>query len=162
MNIPKEKTACFTGHRVIDPSLQDTVLTNTKRVIAALYKKGYRCFIAGGAIGFDTIAANAVLSARDYYGDIRLELYLPCKGQDAKWSNEQKEEYQRILSLCDEYKFISEVYTPGCMHERNRAMVEASSACVAYIKQDRGGSAYTVDFARKNGLACFNVALMEE
>jgi hypothetical protein len=44
------------------------------------------------------------------------------------------------------------------MHKRNRHLVDNSSACIAYLTESKGGTAYTVDYAEKHGLTVFNIA----
>ena len=38
-------------------------------------------------------------------------------------------------------------------------MVDNSSVCVCYLNRESGGTAYTVDYARKNGLEIINLAI---
>ena len=44
------------------------------------------------------------------------------------------------------------------MHKRNRHLVDHSSICVCYLTEDRGGTAYTVNYAKKQGLKVINLA----
>ena len=74
----KDRTACFTGHRTI-PFLQKQKLKKrTKQVLIEAIEQGYRYFGAGGALGFDTLAAQAILELKNEYPQIRLILVLPC------------------------------------------------------------------------------------
>ena len=41
--------------------------------------------------------------------------------------------------------------------KRNRHLVDHSGVCVAYLTESRGGTAYTVDYARKNGVPVINL-----
>ena len=71
-----DKMACFTGHRELreDPELLfHKVLEKTEQLI----RQGYVYFAAGGARGFDAIAAQAVLKLEEKYPHIRLILVLP-------------------------------------------------------------------------------------
>ena len=54
--------------------------------------------------------------------------------------------------------YTSQAYTAGCMHKRNRHLVDNSSVCVCYLTKDSGGTAYTVRYARKRGLEVINLA----
>ena len=54
-------------------------------------------------------------------------------------------------------RYTSVEYTRGCMHKRNRHLVDHSGVCVAYLTESRGGTAYTVDYARKNGVPVINL-----
>ncbi|MBE6633389.1 MAG: DUF1273 domain-containing protein, partial [Ruminococcaceae bacterium] len=82
------KTVCFTGHRHISPQEREPLETALSREILQQIQQGATCFRAGGAVGFDTMAALAVLKHRCDYPDIRLELILPCPSQPARWSAE--------------------------------------------------------------------------
>ena len=69
------------------------------------------------------------------------------------------QEYERIKALADKVVYTSQEYTKGCMHKRNRHLVDHSSVCVCYLTKKDGGTAYTVDYAEKQGLEIFNLAL---
>ena len=70
---PKSITCCFTGHRNISPGTD--LYTTVREEIIKAYRLGYRIFCAGGAMGFDTVAALNTLALREsLYPDIRLIL----------------------------------------------------------------------------------------
>lgn len=147
----KNRTCFFTGHRKIPEFVQHLINDKLLKTIDELYGKGYVNFICGGAVGFDTMAARAVLERKKEL-DIRLVLYLPCKDQDKSFSPEQKAEYQAILESADEVLVMYEHYVRGCMHARNRKMADDSSVCVAFCTEKTGGTAYTVNYADKKGV----------
>lgn len=41
---------------------------------------------------------------------------------------------------------------------KNRHLVDNSSVCVAYLTRSGGGTAYTVEYAKKHGLKVINIA----
>ena len=153
----KEKTCCFTGHRDIPSGAYQHIFNKTEETVESLIKKGYLYFGAGGALGFDTIAAFTVLKLKERYPDIRLILVLPCYSQTRGWSSEDVKIYENIKEQADKVVYTSEEYTRGCMHKRNRHLVDNSSACIAYLTEDKGGTAYTVDYAQKHGLVVYNI-----
>ena len=53
--------------------------------------------------------------------------------------------------------YVCDDYAPGCMFMRNRAMVDMSSICVSFQKRERGGTAYTVSYARRQGVRVINL-----
>lgn len=55
-------------------------------------------FGAGGALGFDTLAAQCVLSLRKRYSHIKLILVLPCTTQTKGWSKDDIAVYEEIKS----------------------------------------------------------------
>ena len=153
----KNNTCFFTGHRQIPEELYDQIYCKVSDTVKSLYKRGYRHFISGGAIGFDTLCAKAVLENSKEYDDIKLLIYVPCKGQDKYFSEQQKADYTEIIDKADEVIVLSEHYTRWCMHQRNRKMADDSSVCVAYCTKDTGGTAYTVQYAQKNGLEIISI-----
>lgn len=80
-------------------------------------KNGYLFFGAGGALGFDTLAAQTVLKLRERYPDIKLILVLPCKTQARGWKQADIDEYERIKAAADKVVYTSEDYYRGCMHK---------------------------------------------
>ncbi|MDD5924118.1 MAG: SLOG family protein [Clostridia bacterium] len=153
-----ERTCLFTGHRDIPSGVNQLIFTKTEEMVERLIKEGYLYFCAGGALGFDTIAAFAVLKLKERYPDVRLILVLPCLSQTKGWSSEDVKTYENIKKQADKVVYTSEKYTRGCMHKRNRHLVDNSSACIAYLTKSKGGTAYTVDYAIKRGLTVFNIA----
>ena len=98
-----DKMACFTGHRELkeDPELLfHKVLEKTEQLI----RQGYVYFAAGGARGFDAIAAQAVLKLEEKYPHIRLILVLPFPRpymREGGWTQEdirQHEEQKKRAS----------------------------------------------------------------
>ena len=152
-----QKICCFTGHRHISRENTAMLTQKLRRLIPALAEDGVTTFRAGGATGFDTLAALCVLEQRDALG-LRLELILPCHNQTRGWSERDKNYYNHILESCDSYRYISDVYTDGCMLERNRHLVNGSDVCIAYLTQNRGGTLFTVNYAQKNGVRVINLA----
>ncbi|MBO5842697.1 MAG: DUF1273 family protein, partial [Clostridia bacterium] len=82
----QSKTVCFTGHRQIQAAHMMALPALLKAEIAKQAEAGAVCFRAGGAIGFDTLAALCVIEQKKQYPHIRLELILPCRDQDVAWS----------------------------------------------------------------------------
>ena len=153
----KKLTCCFTGHRVIYKEDAETIERDLAYVIEALIKQGIIYFGVGGALGFDMYAAETVLKLRENYPGVRLVLVLPCVDYDKLWTDTQKQRYIEIKKRADKVIFIEEKYHPGCMQKRNRHLVDHSSVCVAYMRKNSGGTAYTVNYAHKKGLQIINV-----
>jgi uncharacterized phage-like protein YoqJ len=151
-------TVCFTGHRQIPdeqyPALHALLSDTIERAIL----NGATVFRAGGAIGFDTLAALTVLSLRLRHPEIRLELILPCPSQTHGWSDEDRRLYEQIMEKADTYRFVSETYYRGVLQTRNRALVDGSDLCIAYMTSSQGGTAFTVREALRHGLEVINLA----
>ena len=154
----KEKTVCFTGHRKIPSESIPELSRRLKNILLRLIEEGYMYFGAGGALGFDTLAAQCVLSLRKWYPHIKLILVLPCTAQTKGWSKDDIAVYEEIKNQADKVVYTSHNYFRGCMFKRNRHLVNSSSVCIAYLTQEKGGTAYTVNYAKKQGLTVINLA----
>lgn len=153
------KTVCFTGHRSINDKEQ--LQNRLTKVLEQLINNGETDFYAGGAVGFDTLAASAVLSLRGTYPNVRLHLVLPClkADQTAKWTVEQLADYDRILLMADSTEYISEKYYYGCMKARNARLVELADGCICYYdnKKSASGTGQTVRMAERKNICIINV-----
>lgn len=122
-----------------------------------LIQEGICDFITGGARGFDTLAAEAVLRLRNDFPHIRLILALPCKDQAQGWPLDEKIRYEELILQADEVHYLSQAYTKICMMRRNRFMVDNSIACVFYLTQMRSGTYKTVEYAMEQGSQLYNI-----
>jgi uncharacterized phage-like protein YoqJ len=129
-------------------------------LIPELIGKGFTRFLAGGAIGFDTLAAQAVVRTRELYPDIKLIIVQPCKDQEARWNEYQIAEYWRILEQADEVICLSDHYYDGCMQARNRYLAENSGLCVAYMCDGHSGTGYTVKQAKIRDIPVINLGMI--
>lgn len=148
----QSRTCCFTGHREIPKEDYKKIKQKTENEIIKLIKSGVKYFGTGGARGFDTLAAKAVLEVKEKYPHIKLILVLPCADQTKGWRYEDKKEYELIKEQADKIKILSEEYYNGCMHDRNRHLANCSGFCICYLRKNTGGTAYTVNYAIKNNL----------
>lgn len=154
----KEQTLFFTGHRDVYRTEGSDAFALLRATILSFIERGYKFFVTGGALGFDTMAAECVVTLKKEHPEIKLVLMLPCKNQTAKWSVWESKKYSDLLRRADETIYVSEEYSRECMLIRDRAMADASSACIAYCNKSRGGTAYTVTYALKKGIAVTNLA----
>lgn len=157
--IDPTRTLCFTGHRQIVPKCLPTLTTSLDAQLETQYAAGYRTFIAGGALGFDTLAAERVLHLKQRHPDARLLLAIPCVGQDAHWTESQQIHYARLCYAADGCIRLSDHYYSGCMMVRNRFMVDHASLCICYMEAFRGGTVATVAYALKKGIPVLNLAM---
>ena len=142
--IDKEsRTACFTGHRELPTDDLPEISKRLEDTLVKLIEQGYRYFGAGGALGFDTLAAQVVLRLRERYPQIRLILVLPCLNQTRGWPQADIDAYEEITRCADKVTYTSEHYFSGC---------------ICYLTKPTGGTAYTVNYARRSGLRIINIA----
>lgn len=154
----RAKTCCFTGHRSLSDEEKLEVAVHLRKIIADQIKDGVVFYGAGGALGFDTLAALTVLDMKKEYPQLRLVLVLPCENQTRGWRSEDIAVYEDIKRRSDKVVYVSREYTSDCMHRRNRHLVDHSGTCICYLTRRSGGTAYTVDYARRKGLCIINLA----
>lgn len=96
---------CFTGHRPAGLPQSAGGMAALRlalmRVVQAACDGGVRTFLAGGAQGFDQLAAEAVLLLRDGLPDVRLLLALPSPAQADGWSDAARARYGETLRRAD-------------------------------------------------------------
>ena len=153
------KAVCFTGHRTLSGS-REAVETQLHKLLKQKIKQGYRRFYAGGARGFDALAAGAVLRLKETAPDLTLVLVLPFAQpytHETGWTPEDIAEHQAIQAQADTVILLRERYRSGCYHQRDRYLVDHASLVIAYQKHRSGGTAYTTQYAREQGLPVLNL-----
>lgn len=150
-------SCCFSGHRELPIEKLGYISGMLEKCIEKLAEEGCEEFISGGALGFDLLAAEAVLKKKKTYTKIRLVMALPCHNQHEKWSAFQKARYERILEQADEIVYLCENYVTGCMQLRNKYMVDRCDLCIAFLSRG-GGTQHTVNYATEKGKRVVNLA----
>lgn len=156
----KIRSAFFTGHRNIDDDTGADISFVLDYLLKTMVNSGITKFYAGGALGFDTLAALAVLRLKGKFPSVTLELILPCRNQTRFWSARDVEVYNYILSQADRVEYIANTYTSTCLHERNNRLVELGDIGVAFLEHSGGGTAYTVNRALNHQKEIINISDM--
>lgn len=154
-----ESGCCFSGHRDIPPQERERLERLLDEYIDKMADCGRLRFICGGALGFDTMAAQAVLRAKERHSGIVLELAIPYRGVENYRSEADRLEFLDILAQADIIRCLAESYDKDCMFRRNRYMVDNSDVCICYMTRNKGGTAYTVARALKKGIEVVNLAM---
>lgn len=152
------RACAFSGHRTLPKNICDIRNSLASQIEYLVSENNITVFLSGGARGFDTLAAEVVLSLREKLPDIRLHMVLPCRDQDRYWPARDKLRYSYILSRADEIIYISETYDDACMLKRNRYLIDNSAVCLCYRKARSGGTAYTINYAKKQNRKIINLA----
>lgn len=147
------KSCAFTGHRELD---EDFSRSKLEDAVLKLIEEGVDTFYCGMARGFDMEAAECVLRLKKTY-DIKLVACIPCAGQSKYFGGALEKRYKNILSLCDEEILLSENYYDGCMFYRDRYMVERCDVVLCYFKKKKGGTYYTVNYAKNSDKKIINI-----
>lgn len=120
-------------------------------------------FITGGALGFDTIAAQVALKLRDEYpGIITHELAVPFEDQPKAWfAKRDIDRYKIIKELSDVVTYVDRVehyqrtkvpigrYNSFKLQLRNECMVDKADLVIALYDGTKGGTKNCVDYAKK-------------
>lgn len=154
----KDYTCCFTGHRTLPKDKLSDISACLEHIIIKYINEGYLYFGTGGALGFDTLAAETILKLKDKYPFIKLILVLPCLSQTKGWNETDIKRYNYIKTQADKIVYTSKEYTNDCMFKRNRYLVNHSSLCICYLYKNKGGTAYTVSYAKRKRLTIENIA----
>ena len=156
--VDKFKVACFSGHRKLPEDCTE-LRANLEKAIISLIEQGVVFFGSGGAIGWDQLAATTVLKLKKDYPHIKLIMVLPCppEQQSLKWNVEQKKRYYEILEQANKVRVLSPKYTNSCMLDRNRHLVDNSAYLICYLRENSGGTFYTVNYAEKQGLKILRI-----
>ena len=160
----KKHISCsFTGHRHISAKDKAHLLPALKSSVLYLYSLGVREFHCGGAIGFDTICATVVYDIARTHKGIRLVLELPYPKQADGWKDENKRFFDFLKSKADEINIHSEnpknkAQAVDALLLRNRIMIDKSHYCICFLKNLKGGTAYTVKYAKQKDVQIINLA----
>ncbi|MBQ9383675.1 MAG: DUF1273 family protein [Ruminiclostridium sp.] len=152
------KDVSFTGHRHIDTNKYRPILTQT---LEELILDGSDMFYAGGAMGFDTLAAQTVIELKASYPWITLVLLLPCppEEQASRFTEYQRDEYYEILRNADRSVTISPHYAADCMKKRNMELINRAEICVCCYNESlfKSGTGQTVRMAVNKGIQVINL-----
>ena len=151
----KGKSVCFTGHR--PQSLGKVKLDDLRLELSLLIQDaiedGYDTFYCGMAMGTDIIAGELTAELREHYPWIRLYAVVPFVQQTQSWPGEWVTRDRHLMQRADETVILYPGYCKGGFLERDRYMVDRSGLLIGvYNDSPRGGTAYTVRYARKKGL----------
>ena len=152
------KTVAFTGHRPeklpwgTDENSAEGVLFKfrLRETLEYLIGRGYTDFMSGAARGFDTIAAEMVISLREIYPWIRLTVVLPCADQARKWDDMDRARWENIVTNSDHVETLARTFDRGCMFRRNRYLVDHADLVLAcYDGDPHSGTGMTVNYAHR-------------
>ena len=121
------------------------------KVICRMAELGYTDFVSGVAMGFDTWVAEDVLRLKAERRDVHLECAIPFPTQADRWRERDRFRRDRILAAADSVVTLCPEYTKNAFFLRNRYMVDEADAIVCCYDGKTGGTAYTIDYAKKSG-----------
>ena len=128
------------------------------QAIRRAYTHGCRYFLSGMSRGFDLWAAQAVLTLREEGLPIELWAAIAFPNMHTHWNSIWRARYRHALAQASRTFCISPRYAPECYAVRDRFLVEHSSRCICFFDGTPGGTAYTVNYARKQHIIIDNLA----
>ena len=143
-----KKSCALTGHRTLGDDFDKSALKN--KILELVKEQNVGVFYCGMAKGFDTIACEILADIKDSY-NVKIIACIPCPEQDKYFSEKDKKKYEILLDKCDEIKVVSDHYFKGCMQVRNKFMVDRCDVVLGYVKEQKGGTIFTVKYALKMG-----------
>ena len=156
MNL-RAQTCCFTGHRILSAHEKARIPAKLDSILLPLIERGVRIFWLGGALGFDTLAAEHLLKLKRQFPQLVICLALPFDGYRNRWSETQKNRAANIDAQTDQIVYCSHTPSKGAFLQRNRYMVDQCRYCIAYCNRSAGGTAYTLRYAQQKGLVIQNL-----
>ena len=114
-------------------------------------------FVCGMAEGADMYFCETVIALKEKYPHILLEGALPYPEPDKYRSDYERARYARAIEKCDFVSTISPVGSKFAPLKRNRYMVDKSSLLFALNYSDRGGTVYTMDYAKQKGVEIIKI-----
>ena len=152
----------FTGHRpnklwgynIHRKEYRDLFRSLYNIVMAEWRQHDDLLLVSGMALGVDQIAAMLGIWMRDQrHLNVQIEAAIPCIGQDSKWPEQSRRQYQDILVKCDIRTIIyNGLYNYSCMQQRNEYMVDKANTLIAVWDGSNGGTGNCVHYAEKKGV----------
>ncbi len=138
----------LTGHRDLPRDFDKSALF---AALEKLLREGFCVFYCGMARGFDLLALSYLVERKAAY-HARVEAFIPHMQQAEYYGEKDREMYERLLKQCEVVHLVAPVYFKGCELFRDRMMVDRADLVFAYLTQETGGTAYTVNYARSQGV----------
>jgi uncharacterized phage-like protein YoqJ len=161
MNNINQTVCCFTGHRPqklsfgYDEENPTCILLkeHLRNEIETKISSGCTSFITGMAMGADIWCAEIVIACRqNFLVPILLTAVIPYPNQPSSFPINYIRRYAEILLKANSVVTIAEKYVPGCMHNRNKYMVDHADCVVAVSSGEPGGTQETIKMAQKKSL----------
>ena len=158
------KACCFSGHRPDrfpwGTDEKDEGCLRLKMMLQAEIEQavldGYTHFIAGGAPGVDTWAAEIIREMKQSVKKpVTLEIALPFAGYNGRAGRAGADRQKMVCASADKITVVSGLKSLPAYHARNRYMVDNSRRLIAVFDEQsgmRGGTFQTLRYARMRGL----------
>lgn len=135
----------LTGHRILPDDFDEEELG---KELETLIRGGCKGFFCGMAEGFDLLCLRLLFGLKERYS-FSIEACVPFAGQENYYSKENKLLYRKLIEKCDRTTTLEQGYRNGCFLIRDRYMVDRADFVFTYCTKTTGGTAYTVNYAKK-------------
>ncbi len=165
-NKNKSLSVCFSGYRpqkfdfpLINGNQQfEQLKINLKHIIVDLIEKGYETFYIGMAEGFDIVAGEILIECENQLEKkLNIQCVLPYLDFFDTFNDDWAQRGSYLIDEINKVKIINMEYKQGIFYERNRFMVDNSDVLVCFFDGKKGGTKYTLDYAKKNNLEIINI-----
>lgn len=156
---PNTHAVAFTGHRKIEgkypPSPKWESISQVVREMALSFVAMYDIthFVSGGALGFDQVAAAAVIRLRDQGFPVTLTFALPFPGFEVRWPEKSQAALKSLCRQANKVVFVDNDprYFPWKMQRRNKYMIDRAQSVIAlkYPAVKKGGTLNAVEYAEQ-------------
>ena len=154
----EKKICCFTGHRIIAKKDIPFLGERMETLVLKLIQEGTAVFQVGGALGFDTLAAQLLMKLCDDDGiNLKIILYCPFPDFISRWTPKQQEKFRALYAKYDGVIYSNQTGSRDAYLKRNRQLVDGVQFCIAYCTKEHSGAAYTIRYAEENGVQIFRV-----
>lgn len=135
-----------TGHRPGRiAGREDWIRDTVRRELTASAENGPVTALSGMAPGVDQIFAEVAVEL-----GIPYIAYVPFPDFMARWDVVHRESYENLLTKAETQVIVSNTYFGGVYLARDRALVNNADSMMAFWDGvDKGGTAYTISYARK-------------
>jgi len=155
-----KKSCCFLGNDLQD-SFFEFVPENSKfdqlnawmhaEIETMIVKRHVRHFISGMDLCIGILGAEIVLKMKSQY-PITLECVIPYEEQAAGWSEHSRNRYFSVMEYADRETMLQTRYTPNCISNRNRHMIDNSDYIIAVSPGDFSNAMGDIYYAHRKSI----------
>jgi len=114
--------------------------------------------VTGGARGIDMMVAEKCVELGI---DFIIILPFPFVVTTKYWPEEDKIRLERLMKKAFDVKVVSDHYCKGGYQKRNELLVDNGNILVSYWTGEKGGTLNTINYAKKKGIAVYNLGKYE-
>ena len=153
-----EYSCCIAGHRQVPRGWSAEIRRRLSAAVEDLLERGVYHFVQGLTSDFDVLSAQTLLQLKEKHPQLKLEIMMPCRDYQNRWSNSMRPACEEILSQCDETVYMFESLRRGDLHKYNSEMINRCRYCLCRLTRISGTTCEMVRYARKTGRVVINIS----